>query len=74
MESFNGRLRDECLNMHYFMSLDHARQIIEEWRIDYNTERPHSSLDDLTPEEFIRGLKEKTPTAIAVGNIAKIYS
>jgi len=68
MESFNGRLRDECLNMHYFTSLDHARQVIEEWRIDYNTERPHSSLDDLTPEEFIRTLEEKTPTAIAVGS------
>lgn len=68
MESFNGRLRDECLNMHYFTSIDHARQVIEEWRIDYNTERPHSSLDDLTPEEFIRALKEKTPTAIAVGS------
>lgn len=68
MESFNGRLRDECLNMHYFTSLDHARQVIEEWRVDYNTERPHSSLDDLTPEEFIQALKEETPTAIAVGN------
>ena len=68
MESFNGRLRDECLNMHYFTSLDHTRQVIEEWRIDYNTERPHSSLDDLTPEEFIQTLKEKTPTAIAVGS------
>jgi len=39
MESFNGRLRDECLNEHWFMSLDHARQVIEDWRIDYNTER-----------------------------------
>jgi putative transposase len=69
MESFNGRLRDECLNLHYFTSIDHARRIAEEWRVDYNTERPHSSLDDLTPEEFIRKLREKTPTAIAVGNV-----
>ena len=68
MESFNGRLRDECLNEHWFMSLDHARQIIEEWRIDYNTERPHSSLDNLTPEEFIQKLKEKTPAAVAAGD------
>lgn len=68
MESFNGRLRDECLNLHYFTSIDHSRQVVEEWRVDYNTERPHSSLDNLTPEEFIQGLKEKTPTAIAVGN------
>lgn len=70
MESFNGRLRDECLNMHYFTSLEHARQVLEEWRMDYNTERPHSSLDNLTPEEFIQALKEKTPTAIAVGSVS----
>ncbi len=52
IESFNGRLRDECLNEHWFLSLPHARQIIEEWRIDYNQERPHSSLGNLSPEEF----------------------
>lgn len=63
MESFNGKLRDECLNLHYFISLDHARQIIEEWRIDYNTERPHSSLDDLTPEEFIQKENERMAAA-----------
>lgn len=68
MESFNGRLRDECLNLHYFTSIDHAKRVVEEWRVDYNTERPHSSLDDLTPEEFIWKIREKTPTAIAVGN------
>jgi len=53
IESFNGRLRDECLNENWFMNLAHARQIIEEWRIDYNEARPHSSLGYLTPEEFI---------------------
>jgi putative transposase len=52
VESFNGKFRDECLNEHWFMSLQHARSRIEAWRIEYNTERPHSSLDDLTPEEF----------------------
>jgi putative transposase len=52
MESFNGRLRDECLNQHVFSSLAEARRIIEAWRIDYNTVRPHSSLRYLTPEEF----------------------
>jgi len=52
MESFNGRLRDECLNEHVFASLAQARSIIEAWRIDYNTVRPHSSLGYLTPEEF----------------------
>ena len=52
VESFNGRLRDECLNEHLFTNLKEARQIIEEWRIDYNTNRPHSSLHGLTPTEF----------------------
>ena len=54
IESFNGRFRDECLNENWFLSLEHARRIIEKWRIDYNNERPHSSLGYLTPEEFIR--------------------
>jgi putative transposase len=52
VESFNGRLRDECLNEHLFANLNEARQIIEAWRIDYNTNRPHTSLNGLTPTEF----------------------
>ncbi len=52
VESFNGRLRDECLNEHLFDTLKHAREIIEDWRTDYNTNRPHSSLNGLTPTEF----------------------
>jgi putative transposase len=52
IESFNGRFRDECLNEHWFLTMAHARRVIEAWRIEYNTERPHSSLGDLTPEEF----------------------
>ncbi len=52
IESFNRSLRDECLNVHWFMSLDDARDKIERWRIDYNRCRPHSSLGDQTPEEF----------------------
>lgn len=59
IESFNGRFRDECLNEHWFLTLEHARQIVEAWRVDYNTERPHSSLNDLTPEEFIQREREK---------------
>lgn len=54
IESFNGRLRDECLNEHWFINLGHARQIIEEWRLDYNEVRPHSSIGNLTPEEFAK--------------------
>ncbi len=52
IESFNGRLRDECLNVHQFLSLDDARRKIEAWRRDYNQHRPHSSLGRLTPNEF----------------------
>ena len=52
VESFNGRLRDECLNEHIFGNLAEARRIIENWRIDYNLNRPHTSLDGLTPYEF----------------------
>jgi putative transposase len=50
MESFNGRLRDECLNQHWFTSLADARQRVEDWRIDYNQVRPHSSLGYQTPK------------------------
>jgi putative transposase len=52
IESFNGRFRDECLNEHWFLTMAHARETIENWRKEYNTERPHSSLGDLTPEGF----------------------
>jgi putative transposase len=58
IESFNGRFRDECLNQHWFMSLLHAKKVIEEWRNDYNLQRPHTSLNGLTPYEFA-GLAEK---------------
>jgi putative transposase len=52
IESFNGRFRQECLNEHWFMSLDDAREKVESWRRDYNGERPHSALGNATPEEF----------------------
>lgn len=53
IESFNGRLRDECLNVHQFTSVADARAKIEAWRLDYNQHRPHSSLGQLTPNEFV---------------------
>lgn len=53
-ESFNGRLRDECLNANWFTSLSDARRKIEAWRQDYNQQRPHSSLNYLPPAEFAR--------------------
>ena len=59
MESFNGKFRDECLNLHWFMSVGHARAIAEDHRLDYNNERPHSSLGNLTPAEFMRLEEEK---------------
>ena len=57
-ESFNGRLRDECLNANWFTSLSDARRKIETWRQDYNEQRPHSSLKYLPPQEFARTLVE----------------
>lgn len=52
IESFNGKFRDECLNEHWFVSLADARRIVEEWRRDYNEQRPHSALGYRTPKEF----------------------
>lgn len=51
-ESFNGRFRDECLNTHWFENLAHARQLIANWRAYYNTSRPHSALNNVTPNQF----------------------
>ncbi len=61
IESFNGRFRDECLNENWFLDLGDAREIIEAWRIDYNTSRPHSSLGYATPEEFASSLQGHAP-------------
>ena len=52
VESFQGRLRDECLNLQWFQTLADARDKIERWRVEYNTERPHSSLGGMAPYEF----------------------
>ena len=52
IESFNGKLRDECLSANWFLGLDEARTKIEDWRQDYNCERPHSALRNLSPEAF----------------------
>ena len=55
VESFNGKVREECLNEHWFVDLIDARSKIEAWREDYNEVRPHSSLGDVPPAEFARG-------------------
>jgi putative transposase len=52
IESFNGTLRDECLNAHWFANLAAARQLIQAWRQEYNESRPHRSLGERTPNEF----------------------
>jgi len=62
VESFNGRLRDECLNEHWFVSLAHAQVEIESWRQEYNEERPKKSLGGLTPAVYAKQLAEKTFT------------
>lgn len=59
IESFNGRLRDECLNVMQFVSIQDAGDKIEAWRIDYNAHRPHSSLGHLTPVEYARNRQEQ---------------
>ncbi len=66
IESFNGRFRDECLNEHWFLNLEHARAIIETWRREYNEERPKKALNGLTPAEYARQLTAKLAT-VATG-------
>jgi putative transposase len=62
VESFNGRLRDECLNANWFGTLADAREKIGTWRNEYNSERPHSSLGYRTPNEFAAVLKSLVMT------------
>lgn len=52
IESFNGKLRDECLNQNWFASISEVKKIVEYWRQEYNHEMPHSALDNLTPDEY----------------------
>ena len=63
IESFNSKLRDECLNEHVFLTLAEARDTIDAWRYDYNHRRPHSSLGALTPTEFaaLKGQEQQPP-------------
>lgn len=57
VESFNGRLREECLNTHWFDSIEDARNKLSAWREEYNCRRPHSSLDFQTPHEFAHAMR-----------------
>jgi putative transposase len=57
VESFNGRARDEFLNLHSFLTLDQARAAVAAWLIDFNEVRPHSSIGNLTPSEFAKSIR-----------------
>jgi putative transposase len=71
VESFNGRLRDECLNEHWFTSLPHARLEIERWRREYNEERPKQGLGGLTPTQYAKHLAGKAITLAGNSNTAR---
>jgi len=66
IESFNGKFRDECLSQHWFVSLDEARSVSEEWRIDYNERRPHRSLQQQTPAEFAAKCNSKQAAELSL--------
>jgi putative transposase len=66
IESFNGKFRDECLNEHWFVTMADARRIIENWRIEYNTEREHSSLGKLTPQEYAQMILDRAEKALSL--------
>ncbi len=71
IESFNGKFRDECLNEHWFLTLQEAQLVIEAWRREYNEDRTHSAIGDVTPHEFINNYSHgahlaKEPTSLAV--------
>jgi putative transposase len=63
IESFNGKFRDECLNEHWFVTLPEAQVVIEAWRREYNEERTHSTIGDVTPMEFIHNHQDRTQAA-----------
>jgi putative transposase len=66
IESFNGKFRDECLSQHWFVSLEEARSVSEEWRIDYNERRPHRSLQQQTPAEFAAKCSSKQAAELSL--------
>ena len=65
VESFSGKFRDECLNLHWFLDLTDARVTIEQWRTDYNRDRPHSVLGYLTPLEYRQDINRNLPLVLA---------
>ena len=70
IESFNGTFRDECLNAHWFESLEDAIRVVEAWRVEYNESRPHRALGEVPPAEYARRFKAQvlsTDHSIAEG-------
>ena len=72
MESFNGKLRDELLNRELFLGLAESRCVVDEWRLDYNHHRPHSSLDWQTSAAFYAKLNEREDQAVGVFSTASL--
>lgn len=70
IESFNGTFRYECLNRNWFMSLREAGEVIERWRVEYNSERPHSSIGKVPPEVFRRAFQQKEKDAKMTENLS----
>ena len=70
MESFNGKLRDELLNRELFLSAPEARYVLDEWTLDYNHPRPHSSLDWKTPAAFAATLNDPAAGVVPAAALA----
>ncbi|MCB9964849.1 MAG: transposase [Rhodospirillales bacterium] len=69
-ESFNDKLRNECLNEHWFASMAEARELLEAWRVDYNGVRPHSALGYQTPKEFVAAKQAQAPGRAGLVGVA----
>ncbi|TAN24602.1 MAG: transposase [Acidobacteria bacterium] len=74
IESFNGRMRDECLNLHEFATVPHLRAVVTAWRADYNQVRPHSGLDGLTPSQAAQKHRAGSePSALRPPDASRIH-
>ena len=72
IESFNGRFRDECLNVHLFWTIEDAKEKLMTWRVDYNQNQPHGSLGQLTPNEFADQARKQDQMRLLEGGILKV--
>ena len=72
IQSFNGKFRDECLNEHWFLTIREAQVVIEAWRREYNEERMHSTIGDMTPMEFIQHHQDRAQAAQELTSLAVV--